>query len=787
MAELTLDKKQHAFAGWPMIIFWVGAAVFTLHACTSMVAAGDTWVAMACGRHFANHGISTDVVTTDPFSANSHEPALTAAETQTEIRKWPGWAQKIAGMFDEDTVRKWHPTGWVNQNWLTHVTYYRLAKMFGTDGEYNYNMLVLWKFAIYIVAGFCIYKYSRLIGTGGAMAAAATACAMFVGRSFFDIRPANYANMLVAIYILILALTTYRNILYIWLIVPLTVFWGNVHGGYIYVFMILVPFVGLNLLTSLSKERFASIGLKGIYHTIGAGFAAFVAMVLFNPYHLTNLTHTFIISFSEHAESWRRVAEWRSAFDWENRVGTGKPFLVMYIIIWVSIVPWLVVRLFKPRLETKRREEAEAIADRLRDVWPKIDVVVIVIATLSVYMAVKSRRFIPIASFTACPVIAMFIEHSIRMIAVRRNFNRTGELAIPAMPLMVRNVIVSITGVFIVCFSGWFALKFQKMYFAPWPSDTERTSVFMRMTASYMKPFDVCQFISDNNVSGNMFNYWTEGGALAFGQEPDPETGVTPLQLFMDGRAQAAYDHDKYQLWRALYVGGPIAGNIQWAKRKATKKELGRIAEWLDIEMAKRDIWVFVLPSSSFAPKGRPQEQEYFPSAMAQNSRWRLAYMDEHQQMYVNVKTEKGKQLMTDVLNGQAKFPNEFSRNLTLGRNYLMITGTAASGFEHVKKAFAERPCEVTIIQVIEAGIRHQTFMTQTRKIIEAYVEDFEAQKDVYRNEAGYARRLRAAFIAARQFESMYARVNPETAKKYKAMADEYLAQWLKIKMNWKW
>jgi hypothetical protein len=31
-----------AFSGWPMIIGWLAMLVFTVHACTHMVAAGDT-------------------------------------------------------------------------------------------------------------------------------------------------------------------------------------------------------------------------------------------------------------------------------------------------------------------------------------------------------------------------------------------------------------------------------------------------------------------------------------------------------------------------------------------------------------------------------------------------------------------------------------------------------------------------------------------------------------------------------------------------------------------------
>jgi len=44
-------------------------------------------VAMACGRHFVNHGVNT----VEPFSANSHK----AGPTAEEVKTWPGWAQSL--------------------------------------------------------------------------------------------------------------------------------------------------------------------------------------------------------------------------------------------------------------------------------------------------------------------------------------------------------------------------------------------------------------------------------------------------------------------------------------------------------------------------------------------------------------------------------------------------------------------------------------------------------------------------------------------------------------------
>ncbi len=116
--EPVVMIKQESFSGWPMIIGWIAMLIFTFHACTHMVAAGDTWVAMACGRHFVNHGVNT----IEPFSDNSHK----AGPTEAEIQTWPSWAQWITNKVGIETVKKWHPTGWIDQNWLTHVMFYKL-------------------------------------------------------------------------------------------------------------------------------------------------------------------------------------------------------------------------------------------------------------------------------------------------------------------------------------------------------------------------------------------------------------------------------------------------------------------------------------------------------------------------------------------------------------------------------------------------------------------------------------------------------------------------------------
>ncbi|MEK7996599.1 MAG: hypothetical protein AAB403_22585, partial [Planctomycetota bacterium] len=276
----------------------------------------------------------------------------------------------------------------------------------------------------------CVYYTGRFLGVNPALCAIVSCFALFAGRSYIDIRPQGFSNLLVAVFLLILALTTYRNVLYIWLIVPMTVFWCNVHGGYIYVFIMLVPFVGLAFLTSLSKKRFRSVGLRGIYHTIGAGAATLLAVILLNPFHLTNLTHTFVISFSKHAQRWRDIHEWQSAFDWENRVGTGFPFLVLYILSIGLVLMWVFCRFLMPGLLKAPRNELEA-QRRLFGLLSRIFGAAACVFGFWVTFISLSLLWLDPGSFFICAVFAILL-----MLSVYKNVHLI-YLAIPLILLAV--------------------------------------------------------------------------------------------------------------------------------------------------------------------------------------------------------------------------------------------------------------------------------------------------------------------------------------------------------------
>lgn len=875
-------------SGWIMLIFWWAMILFALHSATHMVGAGDTWVAMACGRHFLNHGVDT----VEPFSANSHK----AGPTEADIEKWPGWAQKITKIVGLKTVQKWHPTGWVNQNWLTHVFFYWLthlspvadAETFDkpvVEQNITYNSLVYWKYALYIATIIVVYYTGRVLGANTALSAIFACFALFVGRTFFDIRPAGFSNMLTAVLLFIFVLAVYKHYLYIWLIVPITVLWCNLHGGYVYVFIVLVPFIGLHFFTLVPKrismviyfslgwlffyamalkflghptiaeklsetvlpppvrqdallwfilifiivnfvlaavknvkpaiaslyqiiitvvvlfavsgrffiseidsltggnqlfkdyvadgrlsffvaftgfviiafllgvfrQRLQTISAKGWFNTVAAAITAFIAMIIFNPFHLTNLTHTFEVSVSEHAKMWKTVNEWHPAFEWDNPVGDEIPFLIMYIIMWVLLAVWIFALLFKPKIVVRKvraQIEPQENLSQGQYEWPKIDLPLLVIAGLTVYMAIGSRRFIPVAAVAACPILAMFIDSSIRMFVATVNLRKTGRAVMSVFPVGLQRAFAAAALAVVIFLSCWWGYWYKVVYLDPWPDSSYLTSVFMRMSASYAKPFKACQFVRDNKMSGKMFNYWTEGGFLAYGQFPDPNTGKTPLQLYMDGRAQAAYNTDAYQRWMFIMSGGDPVREVEWAGRTMTTEDYKRVGKWLDEQFVKENVWVVFMPAAQF--------DSVLIKGLETHPDWRPAYMDDEQEIFVNVKTQQGRELYTGIFSGTTKFPDEFSQLLTTGYNIVRLQGGDPNiAFTMLEKAMSIKPSNTAAIEMIRIAHNQPQLHAKLLKVFSDYFSDYLDNRKNYMKKDGYRDRLMATIIVGNYLSSL--------------------------------
>lgn len=359
----------------------------------------------------------------------------------------------------------------------------------------------------------------------------------------------------------------------------------------------------------------------------------------------------------------------------------------------------------------------------------------------------------------------MFIDQMTRTIAAACNFHgflfstssqnaashRQNRLTVPSMPVNLQRFFILAAGVAVLSFSIWWTLKFKAVYLDPWHNDPKLTSVFVRMSASDAKPFCAAQFIKDNKLAGKMFNYWTEGGFIAWGQEPDPNTGRTPLQLFMDGRAQAAYAPEAYTVWSNIMFGGPFA---QSAKLRNQEFDYEKIGQWTDEQLKNHNVWVILMPAVQFGStlvKGI----ERVPS-------WFLAFYNNKQKVFVDRTTPQGSKLFEDIVYDRAIYPDDACKYLVKAHNMLLFgEGEIAKkqGFDFAIRALQLDPSQATMLEILSFA-RIPPLALPAYNLCTNYVDDFIKNKDSLLKQDGYRNRIIAALTACIHLESVAKKQN---------------------------
>jgi hypothetical protein len=328
-------------------------------------------------------------------------------------------------------------------------------------------------------------------------------------------------------------------------------------------------------------------------------------------------------------------------------------------------------------------------------------------------------------------------------------------------------------------FGVWWGGKFKKIYLDPWPADYDFNSVFMRMTASNAKPFYAMEFITDNNISGNMFNYWTEGGFIAWAQNPDPNTGKTPLQLFMDGRAQAAYEPANYKKWASIMAGGP---QVSLARRRHSSVNYEKVAAWLEKQLEQKDVWVVMMPSNQFDTP--------LVKGLLSSSKWFEVFINDKQKILVNIRTERGKELFQGILRGTTEYPDEYHTLLNKGYmllRYISDENGKKQGLELMAEALKIKPSRTSMMEIVRAS-RYKGQKQDVMRICSEYLNEFNENKDEYRRQHGYHNRLVAGLIASNFLERAYRKEGHiELSEQYKKMYDLYMQENSGIIENLKW
>jgi len=253
-----------------------------------------------------------------------------------------------------------------------------------------------------------------------------------------------------------------------------------------------------------------------------------------------------------------------------------------------------------------------------------------------------------------------------------------------------------------------------------------------------------------------MFNYWTEGGFIAWGQDPDPNSGKTPLRLFMDGRAQAAYEPKIYRLWSEIMSGGQVAAQIvqsaRMRKKKLSAADYRKIGNWASKALRKHDVWVVLMPAGEF---NKPMVK-----GLEHDLDWQIVFMNNKQKMFVDIKTAQGVELFNGIFSGQTVFPDEFSKNLVLANNAFLLSKEekdSEMAFDIALKAFELNPSQVAM-QIILAAAKFPNLRSRIEEFCKNYIEEFEQEKEIISKQDGYHHRTVATSIACAYLRQQAAR-----------------------------
>jgi len=279
-----------------------------------------------------------------------------------------------------------------------------------------------------------------------------------------------------------------------------------------------------------------------------------------------------------------------------------------------------------------------------------------------------------------------------------------------------------------------------------------------------------------------MFNYWTEGGFIAWGQVPDANTGKTPLQLFMDGRAQAAYGPEVYQMWANIMAGGPVAAEAAARGKALTVNDYIKMGRWTADELKSHDVWVVLMPAEQF-DSALVRGLEYNPN-------WPMVYMDVNQELFVDATTPQGKALFEGIFNGKTVYPDRFSENLVKAHNmFLFSEGKAAKkeALDYAIKAFNEYPSRAPLLKILPATVVPELRQTVGEFCVN-YADDFVKNKGLYAKQGGYFHRLLSAYIVCDYLQDVAKRQKKDKLVEfYAANKREYWNEQKMLAKNKRW
>lgn len=367
---------------------------------------------------------------------------------------------------------------WLNHEWLWDAIYWGVYQV--------HPQSVGWLNLIVVLAIFWLgFELARRT-TGSALAAGASIwLAAAASHWFLDIRPHLITLLLVGI-----VLITRERRWAPWLWPGLVVAWANLHGGFVF---------GIGTIGLLALVRTVELSVKAGRLTIlrleWISVSLCLVAWLINPWGFAILDYP--LQYLDSASPYRSLIEWHppvldlgrlSLRDFHNR-------------FWLAALLALVGAPFAARR------------------WPHL----VALSAVTLAMAVTSRRFIPLFTLTAAPLVALPIALALKRLAARR----------PALVSPSSAIATSLVALLTA------AALWQDVRLTP--------GLLERWTQSDAYPQAAARYLVALGSPRRLLNYYNWGGYLML--------HVPESKLFIDGRANTLYDEEIYGDYRAFLAG----------------------------------------------------------------------------------------------------------------------------------------------------------------------------------------------------------------------------------------
>lgn len=432
---------------------------------------------------------------------------------------------------------------WTNHEWLWDCIYWKLW-------EIDTDAVAWFTIGVYIVLFAMMFMLAyeatkSMFASGLTVWLGAIAC-----HWFFDIRPHPVTLFMAAI---VLLTRNKKWAVYLW--PPLIVLWTNLHAGFIFG----IGMVGLLTLVrtaeeSLEKKEFTILWPQWI----SVAICVFIWMI--NPYG--PWIAEFQLDYFLHDSPYRSLVEWNppmfglNPFFFEGTfwwlvllavIGASCNHSKTYVLIISGVVVFLTLMMLLKASQHPdfgallNDDEAKGFAYlmialmatsfvlgllrwRIAEDGNKVDLYLIALSMVSLFLACRSRRFIPLFCVTSAPLVACCLTY----------YRARLYEMVPAIRNQWVGISVTALGL-VVAVMTWSQVRFGESLLRDWA-----------MGDRY--PEEEIAWVNEVKPDERVLNYYNWGGYIIL--------HAPGYKLFFDGRANTLYDEKIYYDYHRKLLGG---------------------------------------------------------------------------------------------------------------------------------------------------------------------------------------------------------------------------------------